>query len=288
MAFEHVAVKSVDETLEAMKKYGDEGKVYAGGVALSILMKSRVYEPEAIIDIVGVDALSFVEGTGNGGVRIGAKTVHREIESSILIRERFPLLAEVARNVATVRIRNVGTIGGNICFAEPASDPPAALLVLEARMKVRKVDGSERVIPASEFWTDYYETALEEDELLTEIEIDPLPGEFRTAYTRFTTRSKEDKPCVSVSAAIATESGGKTCTGARIGLGGVEAVFRRLTAAEEGLKGKELSKEVIGEVLSQSLDDLEPIGDIRASEAYRKQVAPVLIRRTIEKALLLD
>ncbi|MEE9240740.1 MAG: xanthine dehydrogenase family protein subunit M [bacterium] len=288
MAFEHVAVKSVDETLEAMKKYGDDGKVYAGGVALSILMKSKVYEPEAIIDIMGVDGLSFIDGTESGGVRIGAKTVHREIELSILVKERFPLLVEVFHNVATVRIRNVGTIGGNICFAEPASDPPAALLVLEARMKARKVDGTERVIPASEFWTGYYETALEEDELLTEIEIDPLPGEFRTAYTRFTTRSNEDKPCVSVSAAIATEDDGKTCSEARIGLGGVEAVFRRLSAAEDGLKGKELSKDVIDEVLSQSLDDLEPISDIRASGAYRKQVTPVFVRRTIEKALLLD
>ncbi len=190
--------------------------------------------------------------------------------------------------MATVRIRNVGTVGGNICFAEPASDPPAAFLVLEARMKAKKTDGSERVIPASAFWTDYYETALEEDELLTEIEIDPLPGEFRTAYTRFTTRSKEDKPCVSISVAIAAESDRKTCAGARIGLGGVEAVFRRLSAVEDGLKGKELSKEVIGEVLSQTLDDLEPISDIRASDAYRRQVTPVLVRRTIEKALLLE
>lgn len=287
MAFEHLAVQSVDETLEAMKKYGDEGKVYAGGVALSILMKSKIFEPEVLIDIMGVDALSFVEGTENRGVRIGAKTVHRQIESSILIRERFPLLAEVFRNVATVRIRNVGTVGGNICFAEPASDPPAAFLVLEARMKARRVDGSERVIPASEFWTGYYETALGEDELLTEIEVDPLPGGFRTAYTRFTTRSKEDKPCVSISAAVATEADGKTCSEARIGLGGVEAVFRRLSAVEEGLKGKALTRDVIDEAISQSLDDLEPISDIRASDEYRRQITPVFIRRTIEKALLL-
>jgi carbon-monoxide dehydrogenase medium subunit len=283
-----VPVKNVDETIEAMKKFGDEGKVFAGGVALSILMKSKVYEPEAIIDIMGVGELSFIEGTENGGIRIGAKTVHREIESSILVRERFPLLAEVFHNVATVRVRNVGTIGGNLCFAEPASDPPAALLVLEARMKARKVDGSERIIPASEFWTGYYETALEEDELLTEVEIDPLPNEFRTAYTRFTTRSNEDKPCVSISAAIATEEDSRTCIEARIGLGGVEAVFRRITTVEDGLKGKKLSKEIIDEVLSQSLDDLEPLSDIRASDSYRKKVTPVFVRRTIEKALLLE
>ncbi|MDA1000987.1 MAG: xanthine dehydrogenase family protein subunit M [bacterium] len=285
MAFHYVAVNSVDETLAAIQAHGDAGKVYAGGVALSILMKSKIFEPENLIDIYGVAELSFIEGTKNGGVRIGARTVHRDIETSPLIRERFPLLSEVFHNVATIRIRNAGTIGGNLCFAEPASDPPAALLVLEARMKAKKADGSERVIPAGEFWTDYYECALAPDELLTEIEIDPLPQGFRTAYTRFTTRSKEDKPCISISVAVSLEADGKTCREARIGLGGVEAVFRRVTAAEAGLKGKELTREAIDGVLARSLDDLEPLTDIRASDAYRRQVTPVFIRRTIEKAL---
>jgi len=284
VVFEYVPVKTVDEALAAMKKYGGEGKIYAGGVALSILMKSMVYEPEALIDISGVEDLSFIEENGRG-IRIGAKTAHRTIETSPLIRDRFPLLAEVFRNVATVRIRNQGTIGGNIVFAEPASDPPAALLVLEARMRAKKTDGSDRMIPAQEFWTSYYESALEEDELLTEIEIDPLPTGFRTAYTRFTTRSKEDKPCISVSAAVATEGDGKTCREARLGLGGVEAVFRRLTAAEDALKGCELTRDAIDEVLSKALDDLEPLSDTRASGDYRRQVTPIFVRRTIEKAI---
>ena len=170
-------------------------------------------------------------------------------------------------------------------FAEPASDPPAAFLVYEARMLIKKADGAERVIPATEFWTDYYECALDEDELLCSIEVDPLPDGFRTAYTRFTTRSKEDKPCVSISTAVLTEDDGKTAREVRIGLGGAEAVFRRLTAAEEGLRGKELSQENIDAVLADTLADLEPLTDIRASGDYRKQVTPVLIRRTILKAL---
>ncbi|MEE9275729.1 MAG: xanthine dehydrogenase family protein subunit M [bacterium] len=285
MAFKHIPVESVKEALAAMKEHGEEGKIYAGGVALSILMKSKIFEPEALIDIAGVGELDFIEETAGGGLRIGARTTHRTIETSPLVAARFPLLAEVFHNVATVRIRNQGTIGGNICFAEPASDPPAALLALEARMRARKTDGSERVIPAAEFWTDYYECALGPDELLTEIEIDPLPDGFRTACTRFTTRSKEDKPCISISAAVAVEADGLTCREARIGLGGVEAVFRRLGAAEAGLAGKELRGEVIDEVLAGALEDLDPLTDIRASDAYRRQVTPVFIRRTLEKAL---
>ena len=152
-------------------------------------------------------------------------------------------------------------------------------------MMVRKVDGRSRTIPAAQFWTDYYETALGDDELLTGIEIDQLPSGFRTAFTRFTTRSKEDKPCISISAAVLTEEDGKTCRKIRIGLGGVEPVFRRLTAVEEGLQGKELSCPGIDEVLSATLDDLEPLSDIRASDDYRRQVTPVLIRRTIEKVI---
>ncbi len=268
-----------------MRKYGDEAKIYSGGVALSILMKSGVYEPEALIDISRVEELDYIEETPSGGVRIGSRTPHRDIETSPLIRERFPLLAEVFHNVATIRIRNAGTIGGNIIFAEPASDPPAALLVLEARMEVKKTDGRSRTIPASKFWTDYYETSLGEDELLTGIAINSLPPGFRTAYTRFTTRSKEDKPCISISVALASEEDGRTCREVRIALGGVEAVFRRLTAAEGALKGRELTRGVIDEVLSGTLGDLEPLTDIRASDEYRRQVTPVFIRRTIEKAL---
>ncbi len=286
MTYEYIRANSAEEALGALKQHGEGGKLYAGGVALSILMKSKVYEPEALIDIEGANDLAFIDGTDGGGLRIGAKTTHRAIETSPLVRERYPLLTEIFRNVATVRIRNVGTIGGNICFAEPASDPPAALLVLEARMKARKADGTERTIPASAFWTGYYECALEPDELLTEIELDPLPPDFQTAYTRFTTRSKEDKPCISVSVALAVEGeDGATCREVRIGLGGVEAVPQRLTAAEETLRGKRLSRETIDEALAGTLNDLEPLTDIRASDTYRRQVTPVFVRRTIEKAM---
>ena len=286
MAFRHLPANSVEETLAAMKEHGEDGKVYAGGVALSILMKSRVYEPETLIDIAGTAGeLDFIEEKEGGGIRIGAMTVHRKLETSPLVQERFPLLAEIFHNVATIRIRSQGTVGGNLCFAEPASDPPGAFLVHEARMQTRKADGGERVIPATEFWTGYYECALEEGELLCEIEVDPLPDGFRTACTRFTTRSKEDKPCVSVSAAVLTEEDGETAKEVRIGLGGVEAVFRRLTAAEEGLRGGRLAPENIDAVLAGALDDLEPLSDIRASGDYRRQVTPVLVRRTILKAL---
>jgi carbon-monoxide dehydrogenase medium subunit len=285
VVYEYVPVRTVDQALAAMRKYGDEAKIYSGGVALSILMKSGVYEPKTLIDISRVKGLDFIEEIPSGGVRIGAGTLHRDIETSPLIRERFPLLAEVFHNVATIRIRNAGTIGGNIIFAEPASDPPAALLVLEARMEVKKTDGRSRAIPAQDFWTGYYETSLGDDELLTGVAINSLPPGFRTAYTRFTTRSKEDKPCISISAALAVEEDGLTCREARIALGGVETVFRRLSAAEEGLKGRELTREVIDEVLSGALEDLEPLTDIRASDDYRRQVTPVFIRRTIEKAL---
>ena len=155
-------------------------------------------------------------------------------------------------------------------------------------MIVLNADGVERTISSSEFWTDYYETALEENDLLARIEIDPLPEGMTTAYTRFTTRSKEDKPCISVSVAAVAGDGGKTCREARIGLGGVEAVFRRLTAAEDALKGVELTSAAIDLALSDALEDLEPLSDIRASNDYRRLVTPVLIRRTIEKAVSLS
>ncbi|MFC1491696.1 hypothetical protein ACFLQ0_03805 [Nitrospinota bacterium] len=149
-----------------------------------------------------------------------------------------------------------------------ASEVPHAKIKNIDTSRAEKLPGV-RIVLSAEFWTGYYESALGEDELLTEV--DPLPPGFGTAYTRFTTRSKEDKPCISISAVMATEGDGKTCREARLGLGGVEAVFRRLTAAEEALKGKELTRKAIDEVLSKTLDDLEPLSDIRVSDDYRRR-----------------
>ncbi len=259
--FEMLTVKTVDEACDALSAHAEDGKLIAGGVALLIVMKQRIFSPEYLIDIGELSDLNFVKDGGET-LTIGALTPHR---------------------VGTIRIRNQGTIGGNLCFAEPAADPPAALLAMEAELVIQKKGGS-RTLPIREFFTDYYETALEPDELLTEIRVPRLPLGWGTAYSKFTTRSKEDKPALSVAAAVATESDGKTCQDVRICVGAAVATPKRMSEAESFLKGKELTDSTLGEAGELAKGAVEPIGDIRGSAGYKREMVGEFLQRTVVRA----
>ncbi len=282
--FELLTVKTVDEACEALSAHAEDGKLIAGGVALLIVMKQRIFSPAYLVDIGELSDLSYVKDGGDV-LSIGALTPHRAIESDASVKAGYPLLAEAFHRVGTIRIRNQGTIGGNLCFAEPAADPPAALMAMEAELVIRKRGGS-RTVPIHEFFRDYYETALEPDELLTEVRVPRLPAGWGTAYSKFTTRSKEDKPALSVAAAVATESDGKTCRDVRISVGAAVATPKRMSEAEAFLKGKELTEAVLREAGELAKGAVEPIGDIRGSAEYKREMVGVFLRRTVQAALL--
>ncbi len=281
--FELITVKTVDEACEELSAHAEDGKVLAGGVALLIIMKQRIFSPDYLIDIGELDDLNYVRADGDH-LSIGALTPHRTIESHPDVVAGFPLLAEAFHRVGTIRIRNQGTIGGNLCFAEPAADPPAALTALEAELVIRK-KGGERTVGIGDFFIDYYETCVEADELLTEIRVPRLGPEWRTAYSKFTTRSKEDKPALSVAAAVALEEDGRTCREARVSVGAAVATPKRMGEAEEFLKGKELSDAVLREAGELAKGAVDPISDIRGSAEYKREMVGVFLRRTIERAL---
>jgi len=155
--FEYHAPESLEETFALLDQYGDDAKLIAGGTALVILMKQRLVRPGHLIGLGRVPGLSGIEAA-NGGLRIGALTTHREVETSPLVRERLPVLADTFHHVATVRIRNVGTVGGNLAHADPNQDPPVTLIALGASVDLVSANG-ERTVPLDEFFTDYYETA---------------------------------------------------------------------------------------------------------------------------------
>jgi len=269
--------------LDALSEHSEDGKLIAGGVALLIVMKQRIFSPAFLIDIGDLSELSYVREEGET-LSIGSLTPHRAIENDAVVVSGYPLLAEAFHRVGTIRIRNQGTVGGNLCFAEPAADPPAALMAMEAELVLKKKGGS-RTVSINDFFTDYYETCVESDELLTEIRVPRLAPEWKTAYSKFTTRSKEDKPALSVAAAVSVESDGKTCKDVRISVGAAVATPKRMSDAESFLKGKELSESVLSEAGELAKGAVDPISDIRGSAEYKRAMVGVFLRRTVQAAV---
>ncbi|HXT54903.1 MAG TPA: FAD binding domain-containing protein, partial [Candidatus Eisenbacteria bacterium] len=174
--------ESVSEVSELLGRFGDSAKIYAGGTELLLAMKEGLVQYERLIDVKKLRCKDVT--LENGALSIGALCTHRELETSEVIKEKLPALAKLEHNVANVRVRQVGTIGGNLCFAEPHADPGTLLIALGAKMIAEK-SSAQREIPAEEFFVDAFETALEPDEVLTKIVV-PVPGPTgRSAYLKF-------------------------------------------------------------------------------------------------------
>jgi carbon-monoxide dehydrogenase medium subunit len=280
--FELITCKTIDEACSALAQHAGDGKIIAGGIALLIVMKQRIFSPDYLIDVGGLSDLNYVRTEGDT-LSIGALTPHRSIETNPEVIKGYPLLANAFQRGGTIRIRNQGTIGGNLCFAEPAADPPAALMTMKAELVIQK-KGGNRTVPISEFFTDYYETCLEPDELLTEIRVKRLAEGWQTAYTKFTPFSKEDKPALTVATAIDMESDRKTCKDVRICVGAAVATPKRMSEAEAFLKGKELTDTTLREAGELAKGAVEPISDIRGSAAYKREMVGEFLQRTVVRA----
>lgn len=275
--FDYFAPTAVDETLTALAQHGDAAKVLAGGQSLVPLMNMRLARPEVIVDINRVAELDYVRSR-NGGLVFGALTRQRQLERQPLFRERFPVLVEVAEQIGHFQIRNRGTIGGSLAHADPASELPAAMSALEAEFELRSARGSRTVAPA-EFFVTYLTTALEPDELLTEIHIPALPpGTGASIYE--VSRRHGDFALVGVIALLVPDASGGIASG-RIALFGVNPVPVRPAEAERVLAGQTPSEELFRQAGALASKDLEPDGDIHASAEYRKEVSAVVVRRAL-------
>src|SRR5687767_14345812 len=189
--------RSLDEALSLRAEHGEEATVVAGGSFLGIVMNQRLFAPTMLVGLRSVPDLDYI-GAEGGPLRLGAMTTHRAVERSPVVKECWPSLAFTFSVVASPRVRNQATVGGVVADADYASDPPSMLAALEARVVARSVRG-EREIPMDVFVLDHYETALKEDELVTELRIPQSSGP--SVYRKFRSRSSEDRPCVSVAAA---------------------------------------------------------------------------------------
>lgn len=281
--FEYRTPKSLKEVHANLKEFGSDAKLVAGGTALIIMMKQRLVRPSCLISLRSVRGLNGIE-LQNGGLRIGGLATHRQLETSPLIRRRLPMLADTYHHVATLRVRNMATVGGGLAHADPNQDPPPSLIALGATLKATSANGS-RVIPMDEFFKDYYETVLNPDELITEVMVPKLPPNSGAAYIKFLPRTADDYATVSAAAVLTLDKSNKTIADVRIALGSVGVTPIRATAAEAVLRGQPLKTEAFAEAGEKAKEAVDPISDFRGSAGYKKDMAAVFVRRALEKAL---
>ena len=279
ISFTYLEPASVDEALELLVRYGDEAKVIAGGTGLVNLMKQRLVQPTYLIGLRRIPGLSGVQH--NGDTRLGALCTHRAIETSSLVRTHVPLLAETFQHVASVRIRTVATIGGALAHADPNQDPPPALLVLDARVQLRSQQ-RDREVAINEFFTGYYETVMEPDELITAVVIPVQPARSGTAFVKFLPQTHDDYATVAVAARVTLD--GDHITDVRVALGAAATTPVRATAVENALRSETLTPIVFREAAALVAEAVDPTSDFRGSAAYKREMAVVFVQRALAQA----
>jgi carbon-monoxide dehydrogenase medium subunit len=279
--FTHLQPGSVKDALAMLAEHKDDCKVICGGQSLLIVMRQGLVQTDYLIDIKRLNELNYIKYDDKGGLKIGATTTHRAIEKSDVIAKKYPVLVDMEHKLASIQVRNWGTIGGNLAHADAAGDPAPVLTALDATVKVGSSKG-ERTIPLDEFYTDLFETAMEQGELVLEVQVPAPAPKTATAYQKFNLL-ESDQGIVAVAVTITLDESG-TCKAARIVLGNAAPTSIRAKNAEAVLIGKKPTDalfEKAGEAASQ---ECEPVGDIHASEEYRRHLIGVLTKRMAKAA----
>jgi len=270
--------ESLPDAIEALGRLDGEARLVAGGTALVAMMRLGLVKPDRLVSLHRVAGLSRIAVEG-GALVLGAMTTHADIERSRVVRDGWPLLAGAVHRVATPAIRTTGTIGGNLAYAEAASDPAPALLCLDAEVRVAGA-GGERVVPIARFFRGFYEAALEPGEIVTAVRVPPPPPGARGGYVKFTSRSAEDKPLVGVAALVALDASGR-CVEVRLGLGGAAPTPIRAAGAERALRGEALTDAAIRAAAEAAAREADPLSDLMGSADYRREMIRVWVRRLL-------
>lgn len=278
--FEYHRPTTLSEALSLLSSHADDAKILAGGHSLIPVMKFRLAQPKHLVDLGRIRDLRYIREEG-GAIVIGAMSTHHDIEASDLLKRKLPLLPQAAAVIGDVQVRNKGTIGGSLAHADPAADWPASILALEAELKAQGGNGS-RSIKAADFFVGMMTSALEPNEILTEIRVNVPSGKTGMAYEKFA--QKASGFAIAGVAAVITTDGKGNCLRARIGVTGVSQKAYRAEAVERALEGKKLDGRTIEEAAVHAADGQDPLGDIHASAEFRAHLAKVHAKRAIERA----
>ncbi len=272
---------TVAEATEMSMKYDEEGKIIAGGTWLSLVLKEGLLMPSALISLHNISGLDSVSYEAGIGLRIGAMVSLRAAELNATIEEHFPELAYTFGVVANVRVRNQATVGGCLCDADYASDPPAMLTALNAQVVLQSPEGTREVV-LRDFIVGHYETTIRPDEVLTEVIVPERSASTKGVYLKYRTRSNEDRPCVGVAAVIDAEDSG-TIRDLNIVVGAVANTPQYVSTVLESAKRKQLTPELIEQIAEGYAESIEPLSDIRGSAWYRSQMIKVFVKRALNQ-----
>ncbi len=279
-AFDYHPATSVDEAIALLQQYGDEAKLLAGGHSLLPTMKLRLAQPGHIIDLGRISGLSYIREE-DGAVAVGAMTKYVTIERSDVLKRYFALLPEGTAEIGDQQVRNLGTIGGSVAHSDPAADMPGIVLALKADILAQGPNGV-RTIKADDFFMDLFQTALQPDEVITEIRFAKPPAHTGSAYTKLPNKASH-YAVVGCAAVVSLDNDG-TCTSASVVITGASVKPTRASSVEAALVGKKLDEATIADAASHAADGLELVSDIHGSKDYRAQMATVMARRVITTA----
>lgn len=278
VAFEYARATSLDDAVAKLRAANGSAKLIAGGHSLIPLMKLRLSEPQALIDIARIPGLSGIRER-DGQIEIGAGTVHHDVATSVLLRKTCPVVAEAAADIGDPQVRNRGTLGGSLAHADPAADYPAVALVLDAEIHL-KGPGGWRVVKAHEFFQDLFTVNMAQDEIIASVQFAPVRA---AAYAKLHQRASR---YAIVGVAAALQVAGGTIQAARVGVTGAGSHAIRLTSVEQALVGQAATPAVFAAAASRAGADITHVNsDIHASEEYRRAMIPVFTRRALEGAM---
>jgi len=279
--FDYLEPTTVAEACALLKRHAGEAKVFAGGSHVTILMKQGLYQPKALVNIKKIPELKTLKFDSKEGLIIGALVTHRELEMSALVREKLPVLCEAEREVANIRVRNMGTVGGNLASGEPLTDLAQIFISLDGKLRIAGPTG-QRTLPVEELFIDFYTTSLSEDEIITQIVIPPLPRKTGIEYIRFSSSSVVDKPSAGVAVRLTLDE--EAVQAARIVLGCVGPTPVRAVKAEALVMGTKLTGALIADAGAMASQECSPTADLRGSEQYKRAIVRTLVKRALAKA----
>ena len=280
-SFEYLRPKTVPEALAMLQQYGDEAKILSGGQSLIPMMKLRLARPGFLIDINRIAGLSYVKEEG-GYLKIGGLTREAELEASPVVRSKYPILLDTAHVIADPQVRNMATVGGNLAHGDPANDHPATMAALGAQVVATGPKG-ERVIPIENFFVSLFTTALQHEEILTEIRIPVPPPRSGGAYFKLE-RKVGDFATAAVAAQLTLDDKG-VCQKVGIGLTNVGPTPVKARKAEEFLRGKKLDEANIDQAAQLAAEESEPSADLRGPVEYKKGLVKELAKRALSRAI---
>jgi len=271
---------TLDEVFDLLQRYGDDARPLSGGTALVLLMQQRLATPEHLISLERIPELQQIEA--NGALKIGAGVRHQRVAKSTEIEAGWPLLTNTYRRVATVRIRNMATVGGGLAHADPNQDPPATYIALDAKVGIASKSGT-REVSIDDLMVGYYETSLQPGEVISYVTVPKPARPLKTAYIKFLPRTEDDYATVAVS--VALDMDGNRVREGRIALNSAGSTPIHARPAEDMIRDQELTPELMRAAAATVPALCDPIGDHRGSANYKKRMSEVFVRRALEQAV---